>query len=313
MTRSAISGRWSSGASSYFCQLRKKVMTADQQRAAADYLAERYRASQRRICGAMGRCRSTVRYRRRPGPDEPALTREIKRLARRHPRYGYRRIRAMLVRRGWTVNLKRVRRLWNELGLRRPVRLRKPRKLGPKPGASSNSCTESPARFQDDVWTCDFIHDRTADGRPLKWLTLVDEYTRECLVLHPAASLTGADVRRLVARAVGRRGPPCRIRSDNGSEFICAALVDWLPGVGAEPIPVAAGRPWENGYIESFHSRLRDEFLEREEFESVADARAKAAWFRREYNTVRPHSSLGYATPQEFSAACGGAVKTPVR
>jgi transposase InsO family protein len=210
----------------------------------------------------------------------------------------------MLVRRGWSVNLKRVRRLWNELGLRRPLRLRKPRKLGPKPGVSANSCVQQPARFKNDIWTCDFIHDRTASGRSLKWLTLVDEYTRECLVLHADGSLTGSDVRRIVARVIGRRGAPTRIRSDNGSEFICAALVDWLPGVGAKSIPVAAGSPWENGYIESFHSRLRDEFLEREDFESVADARAKASWFRREYNTVRPHSSLRYATPKEFSAAC---------
>jgi transposase InsO family protein len=210
----------------------------------------------------------------------------------------------MLVRRGYSVNLKRVRRLWNELGLRRPVRLRKLRKLGPKPGASANSCVRQPARFKNDVWTCDFVHDRTADGRPLKWLTMEDEYTRECLVLHADTSITGADVRRIVARVIGRRGAPTRIRSDNGSEFICAALVDWLPGVGAEPIPVAAGSPWENGYIESFHSRARDEFFEREEFESVPDARAKGSWYRREFNTVRPHSSLGYLTPKEFSAAC---------
>jgi putative transposase len=116
--------------------------------------------------------------------------------------------------------------------------------------------------------------------------------------------MTGANVRRTLARVIGRRGAPTRIRSDNGSEFICATLADWLAGVGAKSIPVAAGSPWENGYIESFHSRLRDEFLERVEFESVADARAKASWFRREYNAVRPHSSLGYATPKEFSAAC---------
>jgi transposase InsO family protein len=210
----------------------------------------------------------------------------------------------MLIRRGWSLNLKRVRRPWNEMGLRRPLRLRKPRKLGPKPGGSANSCTNQPSRFKNDVWTCDFIHDRTAGGRPLKWLTLVDEYTRECLVLHADGSLTGADVRRQVARVIGRRGAPTRIRGDNGSEFICAALVGWLPGVGAKSIPVAAGSPWENGYIESFHSRLRDEFLERVEFDNVPDARAKASWFRREYNTVRPHSSLDYATPREFSAAC---------
>jgi putative transposase len=151
------------------------VVTPDQQRAAADYLGERYGISQRRACRVMGRSRSNLRDRRRQPRDEPALLREIQRLARRFPRYGYRRIHAMLVRGGWSVNLKRVRRLWNALGLRRPVRLRKPRKLGPKPGVSANSCTQQPARFKNDVWTCDFIHDRTADGRPLKWLTLVDE------------------------------------------------------------------------------------------------------------------------------------------
>ncbi len=280
------------------------MVTANQQRAAADYLSERYQASQRRISRVLGRSRSVLRYRRRHRADEPALSREIKRLARRHPRYGYRPIHALLVRRGWSVNLKRVRRLWNSLGLRRPVRLRKPRKLGPKPGTSANSCTQQPARFKNDVWTCDFIHDRTASGRPLKWLTLVDEYTRECLVLHADSSITGPDVRRILARVIGRRGAPTRIRSDNGSEFICGALLNWLPGVGAELIPVAAGSPWENGYIESFHSRLRDEFLERMEFEDEADARAKAFWYRREYNAVRPHSSLAYATPKEFSAAC---------
>ena len=114
-------------------------------------------------------------------------------------------VHALLLRRGWTINIKRVRRLWIELGLKRPVRLRKARKLGPKPGTSANSCVNQPAMFKNDIWTCDFIHDRTADGRPLKWLTLVDEYTRECLVLHAARSIMGADVRRIVARVVGRR------------------------------------------------------------------------------------------------------------
>jgi len=280
------------------------VVSPDQQRAAAEYLRESYGVSERGACRITGRSRSTLRYRRSHRTDEPALTREIKRLARRHPRYGYRRIHVMLARRGWEVNLKRVRRLWIESGLKRPVRRRKPRKLGPKPGVSANSCVAQPAQFKNDVWTCDFLHDRTVDGRPLKWLTSVDEYTRECLVLHAAGSLTGADVRRIMARVIGRRGAPTRIRSDNGSEFICHALVGWLPGKGAKSIPVAPGSPWENGYIESFHSRARDEFFEREEFESVADAREKGRWYRREYNTVRPHSSLGYATPREFSAAC---------
>ena len=207
------------------------MVSPNQQRAAADYLGEHYRISQRRICRVLGRSRSILRYRRKHRADEPALNREIKRLARRHPRYGYRFIHALLVRRGWTINLKRVRRLWIELGLKRPVRLKKPRKLGPKLGTSANSCVNQPALFKNDVWTCDFIHDRTANGRSLKWLTLVDEYTRECLVLHADASISGTDVRRIVARVIGRRGAPTRIRSDNGSEFICDALLSWLPGV----------------------------------------------------------------------------------
>ena len=215
------------------------MVSPDQQRAAADYLDERYGISQRRISRVMGRSRSVLRYRRRHRSDEPALNREIKRLAHRHPRYGYRMIHALLLRRGWTINIKRVRRLWIELGLKRPVRVRKARKLGPKPGTSANSRVNQPAQFKNDVWTCDFIHDRTVSGRPLKWLTLVDEYTRECLVLHGATSITGADVRRIVARVIGRRGAPTRIRSDNGSEFICEALLNWLPAVGAEPLPVA--------------------------------------------------------------------------
>jgi transposase InsO family protein len=161
-----------------------------------------------------------------------------------------------------------------------------------------------PARFKNDVWTYDFITDRTTEGGSLKWLSLVDEYTRECLALHVDSSLTGADVRRVLARVIGRRGAPTRIRSDNGSEFICAVLTGWLPQVGTKAIPVAPASPWENGFIESFHSRVRDEFLEREEFESVSDARSKAKWWRREYNRVRPHGSLSYKTPEEFSAEC---------
>jgi transposase InsO family protein len=158
--------------------------------------------------------------------------------------------------------------------------------------------------FKNDVWAYDFIHDRRVDGRPLKWLTLVDEYTRELLALHVDASVTGIDVRRILASVIGRRGAPARIRSDNGSEFICQALVGWLPSVGTRPIPVEAGSPWENGFAESFNGRFRDEFLERVEFESVLDAREKGAWYRREYNSVRPHSSLDYMTPNEFSALC---------
>jgi putative transposase len=280
------------------------VVTAAQQRAAAGHLVETYQVSQRRASRVLGRSRSTLRYRPRDRSPEAPLVRALRRLARKHPRWGYRRIHARLQRAGWSVSLKRLHRLWRELRLQRPVRRKKAKKRGPKPGTSANSCVNQPARFANDVWTYDFVADRTVDGGTLKWLTLVDEYTRECLALHVERAVNGADVRRVLARVVGRRGAPTRIRSDNGSEFISAALGQWLPGKGTEPIQVAPASPWENGYCESFNSRFRDEFLEMQEFESVPDAREKGEWFRREYNGVRPHSSLEYKTPKEFSEEC---------
>jgi putative transposase len=280
------------------------VVSATQQRAAAEYLAAAFDVSQRRAGQVLGRARSTLRYRRQPRSGEDALVRALRRLARRHPRFGYKRIHARLRHQGWRVNLKRTRRLWIALGLRRPFRRKKPRKLGRKLGSSANSCTNQPARFKNDVWTCDFIVDRTAEGGTLKCLSVVDEYTRECLLLHMAGTLTGADVRRQLTRVVARRGAPTRLRSDNGSEFLGEALTCWLPRAGTQAIPVAPAHPWENGFIESFHSRLRDEFLEREEFTSVADARERARWWRREYNTIRPHSGIGYKTPKDFRREC---------
>jgi putative transposase len=280
------------------------VVTARQQRACAGYLQETYQISQRRAGQILGCARSTLRYQAADRSADLPLLKAIRRLARRHPRWGYRRIHAVLQRQGWAVNLKRVRRLWREAGLQRPVRRRRPDKLGPKRGSSANSCQNSPARFKNDVWAYDFVADRTATGRPLRWLTLVDEHTKECLALFVAASVTGADVRRVLALVIARRGAPGRLRSDNGSEFVCAALANWLPAQGTEPIQVAPGSPWENGCSESFNSRFRDEFLEREEFEDETEAREKGRWFRREYNTVRPHSALDYKTPREFAAEC---------
>lgn len=279
-------------------------MTASQQRTCAAYLQETYPISQRRACQLLGRSRATLRYRPVSRQSDLPLLKAIRQLARQHPRWGYRLIHARLEHKGWTVNLKRVRRLWRESGLQRPVRRRRPNKLGPKRGSSKNSCVSRPARFKNDVWTYDFVADRTASGQLLRWLTLVDEYTKECLALHVAGSLTGRDVRVVLAGVIGRRGAPVSIRSDNGSEFICEALVGWLPTQGTEPIQVAPGSPWENGVGESFNSRFRDEFLEREEFEDASDAREKGRWFRREYNAVRPHSALGYQTPKQFAAEC---------
>jgi putative transposase len=280
------------------------VVTPRQQRAAADFLSETYNISQRRVSRVLGRSRSTLRYQGRDRSAEKPLRREIQRLARKYIRWGYRRIHVLLQRGGWSVNLKCVHRLWCEMGLQRPVRRRKARKLGAKPGSSANSCVNQPARFKNDVWCYDFVADRTCEGGTLRWLTLVDEYTRECLALYVDSSVTGEQVRGVLAQVIARRGSPRRIRSDNGSEFICEAVRNWLPGKGAEAIAVAPGKPWENGYSESFNSRFRDEFLEAEEFESIGDAREKGEWFRREYNRERPHSSLDYKTPRQFSDEC---------
>lgn len=280
------------------------MVTPSQQRACAAYLQETYSISQRKTGQLLGRSRSTLRYQPASRSGDLPLLKAIKRLAAKHPRWGYRLVHARLEHKGWTVNLKRVRRLWRESHLQRPVRRRRPNKLGPKRGSSKNSCSNRPARFKNDVWTYDFVADRSASGQPLRWLTLVDEYTKECLALHVAPSVTGRDVRSVLARVIGRRGAPESIRSDNGSEFVCEALARWLPAQGTEPIPVAPGSPWENGVGESFNSRFRDEFLEREEFEDASDAREKGRWYKREYNGVRPHSSLGYKTPKQFAAEC---------
>ena len=280
------------------------MVTGSQQRAAAEYLEEKFQVSQRRAARVLGRSRSTVRYPSKTRDDEASLVKAIRRLVRRHPRYGYRRIRARLAALGWNVNLKRVRRLMVTLGCQPRLR-RKTRAKRAFPGSAENACTSRPAQVRNDVWTCDFLHDRTISGGSLKWLSVVDEYTRELLVLTPAATMTAADVRRAFGRLVGWRGRPRAVRCDNGGEFVGAALTEWLPRIDAALLAVAPASPWQNGYVESFHDKLRSEFLSLSAFADVADARAQAEWFKREYNTIRPHSSLDYRTPRAFAATCG--------
>lgn len=279
-------------------------MTSTQVKAAVDFLGEKYGVSERRASQLLDRPRSTIRYRPKQREEEQELIQAIRRLARKHRRFGYRKIHALLKNDAWEVNVKRVRRLWNQMGLRVRTPRKKPRKGGKAKGTSANSCVNQPARFKNDVWTYDFVSSRQADGRPLKWLTLVDEYTRECLTLYVSNQVVGVDVRRVLAQVIGRRGAPRRLRSDNGSEFVCEALQGWLPRAGVESLRVAPGSPWENGFIESFNSRLRDEFLNGTEFETVADAKARADGWRREYNRIRPHGALDYRTPKAFSDQC---------
>ena len=279
-------------------------MTAPRRRLIAMELCDQFGVSQRRVAGALDLARSSLRYTPVLCDEQAALARRIEDLAGAHPRFGYRRIWALLDREGWTVNKKAVRRIYRDLGLK----VAQPR-ANPKPrrahGQDQNACHLRPSRGKDDVWTWDFIFDRTSDGRSLKWLSIVDEYTRECLAWEARRGMTAEEIQIILAEvAVGRGGPPCRMRSDNGPEFVAGVVQSWLEGTGSGSLCVAPGSPWQNGYAESFHSKVRDEFLNLEEFESEPQAQALGALWRGEYNTERPHSSLGYQTPAEFAATC---------
>lgn len=244
--------------------------------------------------------RSTQRYKIRQQTDEAALCRRLREIVRRRPRFGYRRLTAVLRREGWTVNAKRIHRLCRKEGLKVPRTLRKRRAIG----GSANACHVRQAEHKDHVWTWDFAFDRTLGGTTLKWLSIVDEYTRECLTLKVDRSITSRDVIDTLAELFAMRGVPRAIRSDNGPEFVAQAIQEWLTKLKIDALYVAPGSPWENGYAESFHSKLRDEFLSPEEFESVRMAGRLTQSWREDYNHHRPHSSLGYVTPAEFAARC---------
>jgi transposase InsO family protein len=257
----------------------------------------------------VGVARSTHQFRPTRKADEGRLTDAILAVVRKHPRFGYRRVWAVLVADGWRVNRKRVYRAWRRLGLKVPKKPRKKRRLG----SSENGCSRRRAEGKDHVWCWDFIHDRTAGGRPLKWLSVVDEYTRECLALEVGRGLTGRRVTEVLGRLFAERGVPGHIRSDNGPEFIARVVRAWLTGRSVEVLYVAPAAPWENGYAESFHGKVRDEFLAVEEFGSLREAVVLGAEWRRAYNHDRPHSSLGYRTPAAFGASCPRYDSAPLR
>ena len=225
----------------------------------------------------------------------------LRSMVRQRPRFGYRRLTALLQREGWHVNSKRVHRLCRSEGLKVRQITRNKR----APGSSMNACSKRKSDHINDVWTWDFVFDRTTSGTTLKWLSLVDEHTRECLALKVDRGLTSEDVINTLADLFKTRGVPKCIRSDNGPEFISKAIRTWLERLGIEVLYIAPGSPWENGYVESFHSKIRDEFLARELFENLRAAQAQTAAWRDDYNHHRPHSSLNYQTPTEFAARCG--------
>jgi transposase InsO family protein len=259
--------------------------------------------SQRRVCKALGVARSLVRYQARlPGKDSGLVAR-MHELARENPRYGYRRVAALLRAEGWRVNNKRVRRLWRQQGLKIPKRVKKKRRLG----HDGNGCTRRRATRMNEVWSYDFLFDQTADGRPLKILPIVDEFTRECLVMLVGRRLGAREVIKALAKAAAERGMPEHLRSDNGPEFIAKKVRRWLAEVETATLYIEPGSPWENAYSESFNSRLRDELLNGELFSSEKEAVVLLERHRRVYNEERPHSSLGYVAPAVFARQCAQA------
>ena len=241
--------------------------------------------SQTRACAALATSRSSLAYVPRARNDE-ALVAAIEKVHKRKPRWGY----------------KRVLRLWRELGFTLPAR--RPRKR-----LRSGESVPGKAEYANHVWTYDFIFDATAGGRMLKVLTVVDEYTRQALAATVGRSLTSAGVREELERLFSAHGRPAVLRSDNGPEFVAFELTEWLEKVGAATFHIEPGKPWQNGYGESFNARLRDECLNMEEFWSLPHARALIDAWRIEYNSEHLHSSLGYLTPDEFAAGCTPALE----
>lgn len=256
--------------------------------------------SERRACMALGHSRSTQRYVPRLRDGEHELTTEIRKLADKHPRYGYRRIHAQLRRQGWRVNRKRVHRIWRAEGLRVPQKQRKRRRVGSKDG----SCIRRKAEYRNHVWAIDFVHDQTADWRRLKVLTITDEFTRECLDLPVDRHFTHHDVIGVLAGLFATRGAPKHVRCDNGPEFIANGIRAWLLKLDVGTLYIEPGAPWQNAYVESFNGKLRDELLDRELIADLAEARYLLNQHRDQYNHDRPHSMLGYLTPAEFAANC---------
>jgi putative transposase len=250
----------------------------------------------------MGQPRSSQRYEGRKVHRDRALVERMIELSRENPRYGYRRVWAMLRREGWRVNKKRVHRLWRMEGLKVPDKQRKRRRLLLE-GTSENSCTRRRATHLNHVWSYDFVMDETQDGRRLKLMPIVDEYSRECLSIEVERSIRAEDVVSTLASLFRQRGEPAFIRSDNGPEFIAKAIKRWLEVSGVRTLYIEPGSPWENAYSETFISRFGDELLKREMFVDLLEAKVLIEDYRSHYNHRRPHSALGYLTPAEFVAA----------
>lgn len=249
--------------------------------------------SERRVCRVIDQPRSTQRHTPVVSDDEGHLRADIVDLALKYGRYGYRRITVLLQRDGWRVNHKRVERIWREEGLKIPKRQPKRGRLWLNDG----SCVRLRPTHRNHVWSYDFVADRTHDGRVIKMLTVIDEFSRECLAIVVERRLQSDDVLSCLADLFIKHGIPEYIRSDNGSEFTARMVRHWLKQIGVQTLYIEPGSPWENGYNESFNGKLRDELLRGEIFYTLKEAQVLIERWRREYNTFRPHSSLQYRCP----------------
>ena len=250
--------------------------------------------SLRRTCALLSVARSTIGYESTLAKRDAPVVAAMRELAAQYPRFGYRRIQVFLERRGMLMSADRAHRIWRRAGLqvprrrpRRRVALHRPRPL--------------PASGANHVWAYDFVFDACANGQQLKCLTVIDEYTRECLAIDVAGGIRSGRVIEVLAKLVSVRGAPKHLRSDNGPEFVSRAILRWLHGANIETAAIDPGKPWQNGSNESFNGKLRDECLSMQWFKNRIDARIVIEDWRREYNAVRPHSSLNNLTPAEFA------------
>lgn len=257
---------------------------------------QRYGVSERHACAALGVHRSHLHRPPKKADDEETLTKDILRLSQKYGRYGYRRITSLLHTEGWRVNHKRVERIWREQGLKVPQKQPKRKRLYLNDG----SCIRLRPLFPNHVWSYDFVNDRLSNGKKIRMLTVIDEYTRKCLMIRVDYQLKTDDVIDVLSTLFLTQGIPKYIRSDNGGEFTAHVLQDWLKGLGVKTAYIEPGSPWENGFNERFNGSLRDECLNLEYFHTLEEARVIIGEWVHEYNHIRPHSSLGYLPPAPF-------------
>lgn len=286
--------------------MRKKVVSPAHRRAAAQVVVSAGLCSRRAVCRILKLARSTYSYRGRPPTSaEQRLRKQLRELSQEHPRYGYRRIAALLRQEGWAVGKRQIQRLRRAEGLRVPPTKRKIIRRGVSTGLPTR------AAHRNHVWTWDFIADATMRGGTLRILTILDEYTRECHVLRVDRALRAADVLAWLQKAIEQHGAPAYLRSDNGSEFIARIVQRWLAEHRIKTIYIEPASPWQNGFVESFHGRFRDECLNREQLWTLTEARVVIGDYQHRYNRLRPHSRLGYLSPERFAAQLSPSL-TPV-